>query len=194
MRASSPRTCVCISVSCRFASGRTGNVAVAKSRPSDSSLNGEPGYPLLPGPSGGVLPTAIMRDATKWDELVTSLGLPNLTRHGLRHTGTTRLADADVPLRVLRQILGHASTKTTKCYLHPDHRHLSEAAPLANQFFAISSKRNPSHRQKPAIAMRVQEAESSHTCRSFRAMVTETIQACPRSSRMPSLERHGRHT
>ncbi len=88
-----------------------------------------------------MLTTATVRDATKWDELVTNLGLPNLTRHGLRHTGATWLADAGVPLHVLQRILGHASIETTKGYLHPDHRHLSEAATLANQFFASPSKR-----------------------------------------------------
>ncbi|WP_228407204.1 tyrosine-type recombinase/integrase [Leucobacter muris] len=105
------------------------------------SAGKEPGDPLLRGPRGGVLTTATVRDATKWDELVTNLGLPNLTRHGLRHTGATWLADAGVPLHVLQRILGHASIETTKGYLHPDHRHLSEAATLANQFFATPSKR-----------------------------------------------------
>lgn len=105
------------------------------------SAGKESGDPLLRGPRGGVLTTATVRDATKWDELVTNLGLPSLTRHGLRHTGATWLADAGVPLHVLQRILGHASIETTKGYLHPDHRHLSEAATLANQFFASPSKR-----------------------------------------------------
>lgn len=100
------------------------------------SAGKEPGDPLLRGPRGGVLTTATVRDATKWDQLVVELGLPNLTRHGLRHTGATWLADAGVPLHVLQRILGHASIETTKGYLHPDHRHLNEAAKLANQFLA----------------------------------------------------------
>nr|WP_025155421.1 site-specific integrase [Leifsonia aquatica] len=101
-----------------------------------------PEAPLLRGPRGGVLTTATVRDATKWDELVTALGLENLKRHGLRHTGATWLADSGVPLHVLQRILGHASIEATKGYLHPDHRHLSEAARLANQFLASPAQQH----------------------------------------------------
>ena len=52
---------------------------------------------LLRGPCIGVLTTAGVRDATKRDHLVTGLGLPSLTRHGLRHTGATWMADAGIP-------------------------------------------------------------------------------------------------
>lgn len=107
------------------------------------SAGKKPEDPLLRGPRGGVLTTATVRDATDWDQVVVDLGLSNLTRHGLRHTGATWLADAGVPLHVLQRILGHASIETTKGYLHPDHRQLNEAARLANQFLA-----RPKTRQK----------------------------------------------
>lgn len=107
----------------------------------------EPGDPLLRGPRGGVLTTATIRDATHWDELVKGLGMESLTRHGLRHTGATWLADAGVPLHVLQRILGHASIETTKGYLHPDHRHLNEAAKLANQFLARPPQRKEDARR-----------------------------------------------
>lgn len=74
---------------------------------------------LLTGPRGGVLTTASVRDATKWDQLVTELELPSLTRHGLRHTGATWLADAGIPLHVLHGILGHKSIETTRGYSTP---------------------------------------------------------------------------
>lgn len=108
------------------------------------SAGKKPDEPLLRGPRGGILTTATVRDATKWEELVDELGMPGLTRHGLRHTGATWLADAGVPLHVLQRILGHASIETTKGYLHPDHRHLGEAAKLANRFLANSAKRKES--------------------------------------------------
>lgn len=92
--------------------------------------------PLLRGPRNGVLTTASVRRATKWDQLVAGLGLPNLTRHGLRHTGATWLADSGIPLHVLQQILGHESIETTKLYLHPDTRHLADAARQANAYLA----------------------------------------------------------
>ncbi|KJL26489.1 Tyrosine recombinase XerC [Microbacterium azadirachtae] len=113
------------------------------------SAGKEPDEPLLRGPRRGVITTATLRDATNWDALVTNLGLENLKRHGLRHTGATWLADSGVPLHVLQRILGHASIETTKGYLHPDHRHLNEAAQLANQFLAKPTRRrrkeNPQH-------------------------------------------------
>ncbi|MEB4613785.1 tyrosine-type recombinase/integrase [Leucobacter sp. M11] len=94
----------------------------------------EPDERLVTGPRRGVLTTATVRDATKWDTLVAELGLPNLTRHGLRHTGATWLADAGIPLHVLQSILGHKSLETTRGYLHPDTRHLADAAAQANAF------------------------------------------------------------
>lgn len=63
----------------------------------------EPEDPLLVGPMGGYLTTATVRDATDWDAIVAKLGLPDLTRHGLRHTGATWMADAGVPLHVLQR-------------------------------------------------------------------------------------------
>lgn len=96
---------------------------------------------LVTGPRGGVLTTATVRDATKWDTLVADLGLPNLTRHGLRHTGATWLADAGIPLHVLQGILGHKSLETTRGYLHPDTRHLADAAAQANAFLSDQKSR-----------------------------------------------------
>lgn len=100
----------------------------------------EPEDRLLAGPKGGALTTATVRDATNWDQIVKDLGLPDLTRHGLRHTGATWMADAGIPLHVLQDILGHASVETTRGYLHPDDRHLASAAEQANAFLARSAK------------------------------------------------------
>lgn len=75
---------------------------------------------LFTGPRGGRLTTAVLRDATHWDDVVKSLGYEHLRRHDLRHTGLTWMADAGVPLHVLRLIAGHGSLHTTQRYLHPD--------------------------------------------------------------------------
>ena len=111
----------------------------------------EPDERLLRGPRGGVLTTASVRDATKWDDLVTGLGLSSLTRHGLRHTGATWFADAGIPLHVLQRILGHKSIETTRGYLHPDTRHLTSAAEQANAFLD-AQEQHPSPAQAPAPA------------------------------------------
>lgn len=77
---------------------------------------------LFTGPRGGRITTAVLRDATHWDEVVVRLGYEHLRRHDLRHTGLTWMADAGVPLHVLRKIAGHGSLTTTQRYLHPNRR------------------------------------------------------------------------
>ncbi len=82
---------------------------------------------LFTGPRGGRLSTAVLRDATHWDEVVAALGYAWLRRHGLRHTGLTWLADAGVRLHVLQRIAGHGQITTTQRYLHPSHADYIEA-------------------------------------------------------------------
>jgi integrase len=72
---------------------------------------------LFTGPRGGRITTATLRDATNWDEVVTKLGYEQLKGHSLRHTGLTWMADAGVPVHVLRKIAGHADLSTTQRYL-----------------------------------------------------------------------------
>lgn len=110
----------------------------------------QPEDSLLVGPKGGYLTTATVRDATNWDGIVAKLGLPDLTRHGLRHTGATWMADAGIPLHVLQDILGHASMETTRGYLHPDDRHLASAAEQANAFLSAAGQRKHAQRGSPA--------------------------------------------
>ncbi|WP_329173333.1 tyrosine-type recombinase/integrase [Streptomyces sp. NBC_01477] len=75
---------------------------------------------LFTGPRGGRITTAVLHDATHWDDAVRKLGYEHLRRHDLRHTGLTWMADAGVPLHVSRLIAGHGSLHTTQPYLHPD--------------------------------------------------------------------------
>lgn len=82
---------------------------------------------LFTGPRGGRISTAVLRDATHWDEVVTKLGYEHLRRHDLRHTGLTWMADAGVPVHVLRKIAGHGSLTTTQRYLHPDRQSITDA-------------------------------------------------------------------
>jgi integrase len=70
----------------------------------------------------------VLRDATHWDKVVAELGYEHLRRHSLRHTGLTWMADAGVPIHVLRRIAGHGSITTTQRYLHPDDRALGAAS------------------------------------------------------------------
>ncbi|MGW7291861.1 site-specific integrase [Streptomyces xiamenensis] len=91
------------------------------------ALQGRPMARLFTGPRGGRISTAVLRDATHWDEVVVRLGYEHLRRHDLRHTGLTWMADAGVPVHVLRVIAGHRSLNTTQRYLHPNLRSIENA-------------------------------------------------------------------
>ncbi len=91
------------------------------------AISDDPMARLFTGPHGGRITTAVLRDATHWDEVVAKLGYSYLRRHGLRHTGLTWMADAGVPVHVLQKIAGHGSLTTTQLYLHPDERSIVDA-------------------------------------------------------------------
>ena len=92
---------------------------------------------IFTGPPGGRITTAVLRDATHWDEVVTRLGYEHLRRHDLRHTGLTWMADASVPVHVLRKIAGHGSLVTTQRYLHPDAQSIADAGIALSAHLAL---------------------------------------------------------
>ncbi|MFB7862828.1 tyrosine-type recombinase/integrase [Streptomyces sp. NPDC056069] len=95
------------------------------------------------GPRGGRISTAVLRDATHWDDVVTELGFEHLRRHDLRHTGLTWFADARVPVHVLRKIAGHGSLTTIQRYLHPDaHRITAAGAALTAHLSVLRALRS----------------------------------------------------
>lgn len=96
---------------------------------------------LFIGPRGGRITTAVLRDATGWDDVVAKLGYEHLRRHDLRHTGLTWMADAGVPVHVLRKIAGHGSLTTTQRYLHPDAASIAAAG--ASLSAHLSVRRSP---------------------------------------------------
>jgi site-specific recombinase XerD len=72
---------------------------------SESTRN--PGRPLLPGALNDVV-----------DALRSTLELPRLHPHTFRHQRLTALKAAGVPLEDIALFAGHASTETTRLYLH----------------------------------------------------------------------------
>jgi integrase len=62
------------------------------------------------------------------------LGYEHLRRHDLRHTGLTWMADAGVPLHVLKDIAGHGQLTTTQRYLHPSKRAVHLAGDALSAF------------------------------------------------------------
>jgi integrase len=74
-------------------------------------------------------------------EVVTRLGYEHLRRHDLRLTGLTWLADAGVPVHVLRKITRHGSLSTTQRYLHPDDRAITDAEKALSAHLSV--RRSP---------------------------------------------------
>ena len=79
----------------------------------------------------------MLPDAAYWDDVVTRLEYEHLRRHDLRHTGLTWLADAGVPVHVLRKIAGHESLATTQRYLHPYDQSITDAGDALSAHISV---------------------------------------------------------
>lgn len=106
-----------------------------------AAVDRDPDGRLFTGPRGGRITTAVLRDATNWDDVVAKLGYEHLRRHDLRHTGLTWMADAGVQIHDLRKIAGHGSITTTQRYLHPNRRSVTNAGELLTKH--LRSPRGP---------------------------------------------------
>lgn len=108
-----------------------------------ASAGHDPDGRLFVGPRGGRITTAVLRDATHWDEVVTKLGNEHLRRHDLRHTGLTWMADAGIPVHHLRKIAGHGSLTTTQRYIHVEHSDIVAAGDLLSNYLRGWSQTGP---------------------------------------------------
>jgi integrase len=70
----------------------------------------------------------------------------------LRHTWLTWMADAGVPVHVLRKIAGHGSLVTTQRYLHPDSQSIAAAGRLERSLDRNDGRLIPKWSQAPARA------------------------------------------
>ena len=91
-------------------------------------ITDDPMARLFTGPRSGRITTAVLRDATHWDEVVARTGLCVPATPQPAPRGADMTADASLPVHVLQKIAGHGSLATTQLYLHPDERSIEEAA------------------------------------------------------------------
>ncbi len=92
--------------------------------------------PLLINRSGRPLTTAALRD--RIGRAARQAGIQRrVTPHMLRHTCATHLLDADVDIRIVQRLLGHASIATTEIYTHVSDTSLRRAVCQADIVGAI---------------------------------------------------------
>ena len=69
-----------------------------------------------------------------WNKIKKDANVHNLRFHDLRHTVGTRLAKANVPVPIIKEVLAHSDVSTTMRYIHAAKKEVQEAMTLLNSY------------------------------------------------------------
>ena len=70
----------------------------------------------------------------KFKQILKNNGLREIRFHDLRHTVATRLAESNIDLVVVKEILGHADIQTTMRYAHAVPKRKQDAISVLNSY------------------------------------------------------------
>ena len=100
------------------------------------------------------------RVCTTMDKITDAAGLPRFTFHALRHTFATRMLEANVPAKVVQDVLGHADvTLTLNTYSHVIGSTAHEQMAKINNLFQASEPVKTEPPPKESIKKQLDEAK-----------------------------------
>jgi len=100
------------------------------------------------------------RVCTTMDKITDSAGLPHFTFHALRHTFATRMLEANVPAKVVQDVLGHADvTLTLNTYSHVIGSTAHEQMAKINGLFQADDVVKQQPVKKPSIKKQIEDAK-----------------------------------
>ena len=101
------------------------------------------------------------RVCTTMNKITDAAGLPRYTFHALRHTFATRMLEANVPAKVVQDVLGHADvTLTLNTYSHVIGSTAHEQMAKINKLFQSADKTEKERsEQKPTIKQQLADAK-----------------------------------
>lgn len=82
-------------------------------------------------------------DKKIWQKIIKSAGVKEFRWHDLRHTFASSLLKENKSLRVIQELLGHSSIKTTERYLHVSSEDCSEAINCLNDALSFGIEITP---------------------------------------------------